>query len=96
MRSCDTCKHEKKSAVQDPCRNCLPSPSLPAWESAAVEKTPAARIAELEAEVERLKEELHKSPKIIGIEYDPVYVQNLENIVVRLAEENMHLRGEKK
>jgi hypothetical protein len=55
MRACDTCKHEQKSAVDNPCRNCLPSPSLPAWESAAVEKTPAARIAELEAEVATLK-----------------------------------------
>jgi hypothetical protein len=54
-RACETCEHEQKSAVDNPCRNCLPSPRLPAWEPAEVEQTPAARIAELEAEVERLR-----------------------------------------
>jgi hypothetical protein len=34
-RACETCKHESKSAVDNPCRNCLPSPRLPAWESVA-------------------------------------------------------------
>jgi hypothetical protein len=47
MKSCDTCKHESKSAVDNPCRNCLPSPRLPSWQPATVEQTPAARIAAL-------------------------------------------------
>jgi hypothetical protein len=57
-RACETCKHESKSAVQDPCRNCLPSPRLPSWQPAEVEQTPAARIAELEAGVAKLREAL--------------------------------------
>jgi hypothetical protein len=57
-RACETCKHWKKTAVDNPCRNCLPSPWLPSWKPAEVEQTPAARIAELEAQLEECEEAL--------------------------------------
>jgi hypothetical protein len=56
MKFCKNCKHYEKTMIEDPCRNCLyqVEPRLPFWKPAEVEQTPAARIAELEAEVERL------------------------------------------
>jgi hypothetical protein len=70
-RACETCKHEQKSAVDNPCRNCLPSPRLPSWQPAEVEQTPAARIAELEAEVAKLREALkYYTDAIIVADWD--------------------------
>jgi hypothetical protein len=87
-RACETCEHEQKSAVDNPCRNCLPSPRLPAWEPAEVEQTPAARIAELEAEVAKLKNWVLASDRIPAVDPDntrfsltvPAYTEDEEMV----------------